>query len=664
MSDAKSDDQSGHARRPTPADRRTTPPAQPTTPGSETQVTMRKRRYLCAVRPPAGGLQPMAAAMLQPMAAAAIMPPMTADALNNHLQGMEGADVVRRIKPKGVSDFAALSAGVAGAVSSTPEIIVADIDYERGEALRLQAASHPNLIVEEDKLLTHYGVEDTTRIAHNVASATLLPTAQPSVDVTLRVVGEDATPLANATVYVWGASTPAQGTTGADGQVQLTVYGGPIESIRAVYVKPAANYWEKFATRPALNEAAVNVVQLRPLTETFANFPATGIVGWGQRFMQLDQLGQTLTGQNIKVAIIDSGCDNTHPQLTRVQTGVDLTNNNDARSWTNDELSHGTHCAGVIGAASGTVQGIRGFAPEAELIPLKVFPGGRFSALIDALDECINRDIDVVNLSLGSEQPSELVARKVQEAIEHGVVLIVAAGNSGGPVQFPGALPGVVTVSAIGKLNEFPPDTYHAENILPGGIGDIFPAKFSCFGPQVKFSGPGVAIVSSVPGGGYAAWDGTSMAAPHITGIAALILAHHPVFQGRPKVRNAQRVAQLLQILQSVARPSVADVTRGGAGLPFAMAALGQPTVAAGPGVGAPLQPQPSAPGAPQSVIGGLLGGIGAPGFGGQLPYWSAGYGVPVDGNIAQQPAWAAAVGNLPIYQAILLAHLRAAGLV
>jgi subtilisin family serine protease len=581
--------------------------------------------------------------MLQPMAAG--MPqPMTADVLQSELLGTEGVDVVRRIKPK-ASGLSVLSAGPAGA-SSTPEIIVADIDLERGETLRLHAASHPNLIVEEDRLLTHHGAEDAARIVQNLVRETLLPTPSTSIDVSLRVVGENGTPLANATVWVWGTAAPAQGGTDANGQVRLTVFGGPIDSIRAIYVKPVANYWEKFLSRPALNASGVNVVQLRPFTETFPNFPNTGIVGWGQRVMQLEQLGPTFTGRGIKIGIIDSGCDNTHPQLKRVQTGVDFTNRGDTKSWTSDELSHGTHCAGVIGAAPGTVQGIRGFAPEAELIPFKVFPGGRFSDLIDALDECINREIDVVNCSLGSEQASELVARKVQDALEHGVVVIVAAGNSGGPVQFPGTVPGVVSVSAIGKRNEFPSDTFHAENILPDGIGDFFPARFSCFGPQVKLSGPGVAIVSTVPGG-YAAWDGTSMAAPHITGIAALILAHHPAFQGQPKQRNAQRVERLLQILQSVATPAVADVSRGGAGLAH-VAALGPSGAAPTPQPGVPQTPQPGVPQTPQPDV-------------------PQNYAPATGGNIAQQLAWAAAVRNLPIYQAIyqanLLAQMRAAGI-
>jgi subtilisin family serine protease len=74
----------------------------------------------------------------------------------------------------------------------------------------------------------------------------------------------------------------------------------------------------------------------------------------------------------------------------------------------------------------------------------------------------------------------------------------------------------------------------------------FFSARFTCFGPEVGVCAPGVAILSSVPPDNFAVWDGTSMAAPHVTGLAALVLAHHPDFQGAYKVRNAPRVEQLL----------------------------------------------------------------------------------------------------------------------
>jgi subtilisin family serine protease len=260
--------------------------------------------------------------------------------------------------------------------------------------------------------------------------------------------------------------------------------------------------------------------------------------------------------------------------------------------WTNDTMSHGTHCAGIIGARSDRLGGIRGFAPGAEIHALKVFPSGRISDLIDALDIAIDRQLDVLNMSLGSADPSELVQQKVVAAVNSGVACVVAAGNSSGPVQFPGQLPQSITISAVGQSGQFPQDTYHAMTVGEGGVGaeGVFSAKFSCFGPQVRFSGPGVAIISTVPQAGYAAWDGTSMATPHVTGLAALILAHHPVFRQQP-ARNANRVETLFAILRASAIPVVSDPLRGGSGMPHAPTALASALAA-----GAAPPTEPSAP--------------------------------------------------------------------
>jgi subtilisin family serine protease len=163
-------------------------------------------------------------------------------------------------------------------------------------------------------------------------------------------------------------------------------------------------------------------------------------------------------------------------------------------------------------------------------------------------------------------------------ARQSGMVVVVAAGNSGGPVQFPARLPTALCVSALGQAGTFPPDTYHAQTVPPSqpgvisGAGGLFAPKFTCRGPEVRLCGPGVAIISSVPGGGMAAWDGTSMGAPHITGLAALVAAHHPAVAGAP--RNAARADQVLQMVLSLAQPVGLDAQVAGAGVPLASATL------------------------------------------------------------------------------------------
>ena len=103
-------------------------------------------------------------------------------------------------------------------------------------------------------------------------------------------------------------------------------------------------------------------------------------------------------------------------------------------------------------------------------------------------------------------------------------------------------------------------------------------ARSSCFGPQVNVCAPGVAIISSVPGGGYAAWDGTSMAAPHITGLTALVAAQ-PRFSALP--RNAAKVDLLFQTVLGSATSVGLDSVHAGVGLPSVSLALNPSRVAA-----------------------------------------------------------------------------------
>jgi subtilisin family serine protease len=126
----------------------------------------------------------------------------------------------------------------------------------------------------------------------------------------------------------------------------------------------------------------------------------------------------------------DSGVDTTHPLLRHIRLGLNLTGPADPHGWSQDIIGHGSHAAGIIAARDESGKMLRGFVPDAEIHVLKVFPGGRLSSLLEALDYCLEREIDIVNLSLDTLQPSAAIEQKLEEAAFHGIACIVAAGSS------------------------------------------------------------------------------------------------------------------------------------------------------------------------------------------------------------------------------------------
>ena len=495
------------------------------------------------------------------------------DEVVEYLSRQENVEVIKRLKLGSAQPFTASGRGVS-------EVVVAKI--EEGKALQLRSAAPPHLIIERDALLW---CADYLPMPWSMPLGTLLPLRSVASDITIRVLGERDQPLARATVVIDGGGIPAQALTDDNGIARLTFFGGPVDAVRAVFIRAASNHWDRVIAAPRLTAGGTNTVRLRPLSQSFANFPNERLLGWGQRLMGLDPAHNRISGKGVRIGIIDSGCDNSHPLLRQVAQGKDFTPGATETSWTEDVVSHGTHCAGLIGASGSAEQGIFGCAPEAELHVFKVIPGGRVSDLLAAIDECIERELDLINLSVVSDGFSELLSQKLQEARLKGIACIGAAGNTAGPVAFPATLPGVIAVAAVGKLREFPADSSHALSVIPQLIGsdDIFAASFSGSGPQVALSAPGVAVVSTVPGGGYAAADGTSVAAAHVTGLAALVLAHHPLFkESLFRARSERRVLALFELLRSSAVVRYPDPLRCGAGVPDLRRVPGSPSQAMG----------------------------------------------------------------------------------
>jgi subtilisin len=525
-----------------------TPPAKANTP-AEAYVTRRRRQYLIAEKPGPSFRG---------------MEPLDMDAIEQACKEHPDIEYKKTITSRHVPG----PPGTRG-MSPPQSIVVAEMPRHHAEELM----KHPRLVVEQDHPLTY--MPAVPSLGRTRDPGVRVPSAVQS-SVTITVLDKAGAPVAGATVYLFGEST-SHGVTDQQGQVQLSLLDQSVASVTGLYVNPTSECWSLWVERPALDPNLNNVVVLTSLTETFPEFPAQPVLGWGHRAMRLDQLPADYRGQGVRVAVIDSGVATTHPDLTQAKAGFDVMAQND-QTWNQDAIAHGSHCAGVIAGADNGM-GIRGFAPDAELHVLRIFPEGRFSDLMQALDYCIEHQIDIANLSLGTDQGSELLDQKIEQAKQAGVACIVAAGNSEGPVRYPANSSNVLAVAAIGKEGEYPSDSYHATQPFQGeGVvasNGYYSPRFTCHGPEVDVCAPGVAILSSVPDTGYAAWDGTSMATPHVTGLAALILAHHDDFKGPYQARDARRVERLFELLKQSCQPlNFGDPNRTGAGMPDAVAAF------------------------------------------------------------------------------------------
>ncbi|HCT75055.1 MAG TPA: Subtilisin, serine endopeptidase [Micromonosporaceae bacterium] len=436
---------------------------------------------------------------------------------------------------------------------------VAIVEMAADHAARLAAI--PGCYVEAEQPL-RYGTAAIPHIDPGVAP--LLD----SVDVTVRVENTDGEALQGAAVHVFATQCPAQGITGADGTVTVTVAANEIDLVDGIYVRPKAGHWSSWLGRPRLSTAKPNTIICAP-------YDSSTVDSWARRAMGFDRLPPTYRGHGIKIAIIDSGLATVDDLAERVQGGRDHVAQDDI-SWREDVVGIGTLASGIIAATDDT-SGMIGLAPEVELHVCKVFPGGRFGDLVEAIDYCIEKNIDIISLGVGSPYPSLLVAQRLEEARQAGIATIAAAGSTAGPVAFPASLPTVLAVAAIGKLGTFPPESYHATQILGTPTSDgYFPARFSAYGPEIDVCAPGVGVVSTISPKSLGSLDGTAIAVPHVTALAALVLAHHHDFRDGYRTRGAGRVDRLFEIIRSSCRAwPFADRLRIGAGMPDAVVALG-----------------------------------------------------------------------------------------
>lgn len=442
------------------------------------------------------------------------------------------------------------------------------MDFEQAAVLAQTAG--PNVSVEIDSHL-RYGSYAPSGLMQQLMSRTNFsgsPLKQSTVKI--RIIGKDDKVLEGVSVTMEAAGFPQEGVTDKNGEVVLSLFEMPgANLVNSVFVRPKRGHWNRILNAPALTTTGINVIKLKSLEDTIPEFPKGAALGWGQKMMGLDVLPDEYTGKGVKIAIIDSGADSKHPSLKHITKGFDMTNDGDTSTWKDDVIGHGSHCAGVITGSGPNGGAVRGFAPDAEIVVMKVFPGGQFSSLLDALSECIRQKVDVVNMSLGGGEMSEIVEQQIEECVQNGIACIVAAGNSGNEVQYPAKSPSVLAVSALGQIADVPKDTWEASTMTPEHAtpDGLFSPSFTCHGPEIDVTGPGVGIVSTVPGAAFDPQSGTSMAAPHICGMAALLVAHHPDFKALP--RDATRVAHLFAMLKGNTQGIGMTPDRVGTGMPI-----------------------------------------------------------------------------------------------
>ena len=308
---------------------------------------------------------------------------------------------------------------------------------------------------------------------------------------------------------------------------------------------------------------------------------------WNLDLIEAGAARSVSTGAGATVAVIDSGVQADHPDLAgRIGPSYDAVQSD---STPQDGDGHGTHVMGVVGAATGNGVGVESVAPGATLMAVRVLGddgGGSIDTVARGIDWAREHGADVINLSLGSEVPlvgaggGDSFDAAIRRAIAAGIVVVAAAGNNGVPVcEQPAAGDGLLCVGAVDKRRQrsfFSSFGSGLGLVAPGGSGA------TATGMDV-----GEDVLSTYAGSAYRELAGTSQAAPHVAGVAALLVARG--------VRGQAAVRRLLATATDLGAPG--EDSQFGAGLVNARAAVaGLGGGTAGPGgsgtpAGSPVRP-------------------------------------------------------------------------
>lgn len=274
-------------------------------------------------------------------------------------------------------------------------------------------------------------------------------------------------------------------------------------------------------------------------------FPSKNYEGrpWALQRVNLDELWAQSKGKGVQVAVIDTGVDVEHPQLTGavdVSKGKNYLPEKDDKGekiergnahGTTDTVGHGTRVAGIIAARPAKDTGFVGLAPEATIIPVKQNDAeghGTAATLATSIRYAVDAGAEVINISqdtANAVKPDASLKSAVDHALGKEVVVVASAGNDGlggkDKTTYPASYEGVLAVASSDRNNERAP--------------------FSQAGDFVGVAAPGVDMISTVPGGGHCPDNGTSFSAPYVAAVATLLKSTYP------KWTAAQVVAQIEQ---------------------------------------------------------------------------------------------------------------------
>jgi Subtilase family len=332
----------------------------------------------------------------------------------------------------------------------------------------------------------------------------------------------------------------AEGDTDKNGVVKLNLNGAVIQRL---YVFPVSHFWG--ALKKNIAGTNVNIV-VEPISLNFTD---------GLR--KLYPTKNLAPVSNVKIAVVDTGV-GPHPHLP-VSGGANCVQGEQKDDFGDNGDGHGTHVAGIIAANSPDPVTIKGIAVGATIRSYRVFgknsDGASNFDILKAINKAVEDGCHLINMSLGGGDADEALQDAIREAFSKGSICIVATGNDGrSPVSFPASFSVCIAVSAMGTKDTFPAGATQSDTVKAPFSSNKkhYVASFSNIGAEVDMIAPGVGIISTVPGG-YAVLDGTSMACPAATGLAARILAANPALLQMPA--NQLRAEAFIKALAGFLKP-------------------------------------------------------------------------------------------------------------